>query len=549
MSMNLKYKYKTIFESPILASSEVLDKKLNISSASIEKLKSLIPESIDLEKNIDLLGVAFNAAVVNKFNKNGDGIDAENAIAIKDYFINKPANIEHDRQNIVGHIVSSSFSSYNNNNLLTNQEVREMNGPFNIALSAVVYRAVNPDFVELLEMAGDPEDPFYQKISTSWEIGFNEYSIAMGGGNDLGNLRIIDNPEEVEDLSKYLKANGGSGQSENGENVYRLITGEIFPLGIGFTSNPAADVKGVAVEQNYYPLETQEEYEDDANNISQNKTKNVIDIKGDKIMEPNNSILEQLEGFLGDQISNKKFSDEAVATVTKIVNDAILEKNQEFLVEKDQLTTLNEELESAKAEFEDKAVKASEEVDLLKQELESATEQLKEIKATQEAQEAAARFDLRMDSINESYQLSEDDSKIVAQEIKDLDETEETFATYQEKLSIVWKDKNKEVIAKREEELNQKIEEEVQKRIESLAQARASETAEDAQETVEATEVDEATEATEESEEVSEEALENAEAKTEEIALNNNAESSESETSLRDKFKQAFHKENITIKY
>ena len=61
--------------------------------------------------------------------------------------------------------------------------------------------------------------------------------------------------------------------------------------------------------------------------------------------------------------------------------------------------------------------------------------------------------------------------------------------------------------------------------------------------------MDEATEATEESEEVSEEALENAEAKTEEIALNNNAESSESETSLRDKFKQAFHKENITIKY
>mgnify|MGYP001381978819 CR=1 FL=1 len=31
---------------------------------------------------------------------------------------------------------------------------------------------------EMKEAAGDPEDDFYQQISTSWEIGFNEYSIA-----------------------------------------------------------------------------------------------------------------------------------------------------------------------------------------------------------------------------------------------------------------------------------------------------------------------------------------------------------------------------------
>ena len=61
-------------------------------------LKELMPESIDLDKNIDLLGVAFNGAVVNRFNRNGDGIDTKTALAIKDYFINKPTNMEHNRQ-------------------------------------------------------------------------------------------------------------------------------------------------------------------------------------------------------------------------------------------------------------------------------------------------------------------------------------------------------------------------------------------------------------------------------------------------------------------
>jgi hypothetical protein len=108
--MSLPYKYTTTFDNVICASSQIQDSE--ISQASIESLRSLIPNDIDLNRNIDLIGVAFNAAVVNKFNKNGDGIDSETAVAVKDYFVHKPANIEHDRDRIVGHIVSAGFSKY-----------------------------------------------------------------------------------------------------------------------------------------------------------------------------------------------------------------------------------------------------------------------------------------------------------------------------------------------------------------------------------------------------------------------------------------------------
>ena len=79
--MDKPYKYTTVFEDTVFASNN-LD-QVNISEASLDSLKPLIPENINLERNIDLVGVAFNAAVVNKFNRNGDGIDSETAVAIK----------------------------------------------------------------------------------------------------------------------------------------------------------------------------------------------------------------------------------------------------------------------------------------------------------------------------------------------------------------------------------------------------------------------------------------------------------------------------------
>ena len=119
------YKYTTTFLQPIIASADIDQDNLQISQASLDSLKTLMPESIDLDKNIDLVGVAFNAAVVNKFNRNHDGIGTDTALAVKDYFVHKPTNIEHKKQRIVGHIVSAAFSSYGDNELVTDEELRE----------------------------------------------------------------------------------------------------------------------------------------------------------------------------------------------------------------------------------------------------------------------------------------------------------------------------------------------------------------------------------------------------------------------------------------
>lgn len=510
--MSSKFKYKTRFSNSIIASGEVDSPQINISKASIDSLKDIIPNDVDLEKNIDLLAVAFNAAVVNKFNRNGDGINSKSAISIIDQFKHKPTNIEHQKQKVVGHIVSASLSDFETSEILRAEDLEDSNEPFNIALASLIYKTVNPQFANLVEESVDPESELYHQVSASWEIGFNDFVLAVGSDN-LNEAELIEDEGQIEELKGYLKALGGDGKMKDGSPVHRLIVGEILPLGIGFTSNPAAEVEGLTVG---LKMEKEEKQEKTKKNISQIHISNVINKKS-TIMD-NNEILNNLVSALEEQTSNKKFSEEAVATVSKIINDAILERNNSFVEEK-------EKLENEKAELAKAAEETAEKVNQLQEELASATKRVAEMEQSQKQQEAIARFDSRMSVVEEIYELNDESRKVVAEELKDLNESEESFAAFQEKLQVVLKHQDKQFIAQQQEEFNAKLAEAVEKRLEELKSDSES------------------------VEEVVEEAIENVETEEVEAIANNNAESSEKELSLSEKFKKAFSEDNLTINY
>ena len=157
------FKYKTKYSFDIYATTD-LENDLNISLASLENLRPLIPKSIDLERNIDLVGAAFNAAVVNKFNKNGDGINSETAVDLIEYFVNKPTNIEHKKQKVVGHIVNAGFTDTNNNKIIGNSAALKNKDPYYISLAAVIYKTVNKDFADVLLQSSDADSDFFNKI-------------------------------------------------------------------------------------------------------------------------------------------------------------------------------------------------------------------------------------------------------------------------------------------------------------------------------------------------------------------------------------------------
>jgi len=249
--MARSFKYSTKFNNPLLrVTASSLDEVSESLASSLADLSGLdAPKSLNLSKNPDLILTTYNGAVINRLNRNDDGIATATALAIKDNFIHKPTNVEHNKTRVVGHVVNVGWSSYGSNELLTDSDVSKMDDPFNLVLSSVVYRANEEKLSDALIDASDEGSNTFNSISTSWEIAFDDYNIVLGSKN-VNEAEIISDPKHVEELSKHLKAYGGSGETPDGEYVGRLIVGgaeSVLPIGFAFTTNPAAEVEGVLV--------------------------------------------------------------------------------------------------------------------------------------------------------------------------------------------------------------------------------------------------------------------------------------------------------------
>jgi hypothetical protein len=510
-----EFKYTTKFSTASLHVSK-LDLDQQVSLASIENLKNLIPkDEVDLSQNIDLLGVAFNAALANRFNKNDDGIDTQTALKIANHFKHKPTNIEHKKEKIVGHILTAGFSRYGDSEILSAEELINYNEAFNISLGAVVYKFVNKDFAKALEDSYFNKDSeFYKKISASWELGFAEYKIAIGSRN-LKEAEIISDLKHIEELKSKLKCYGGSGKLSDGTEIYRLVVGDVYPLGIGFTTTPAADVNGVIVdnedEVEIFSFPKAKTYSFNKhfftkkNSHSENR-----DVKSHKEPAMN---LENLISEIKEALMEKKISQEAAANMTATFTEAIKKKDEEYRNELQSAKNSAEAAEKEKAEL-----KAS--IEDVQKQLADALQKLTEFENDKKNSEALARFNSRMEELDQLFDLDDEDRQILADDVKSLGDSDEAFASYKNKLGAMWKNKSKKAKEEKEKEMKASIEAEVERRLAELKKSNQANGVDDV--------------------------LDRTSASTSTIP-NNNFKSSQPPQSFTERFKEAFKKENIII--
>lgn len=427
------FKYTTTFSSlvrPLI--SEEKDKYLAL--ASLEKVGDFVPD-VDTDKNIDLLPIAFNAFVANRVNMNGDVISGETAMNISQSFINKPINIEHSRDKVIGVILTAGYSEFGTDRPLTEDQVKELKGPFNVTLGGVIWKVVNGDIADLIEEASDPTSKEYLSISASWELGFSEYNLAIiaGSNKNLENAEIISDNKEVQELEQHLKANGGEGALDDGRAVYRFVVGDVVPLGIGLTESPAAEVEGVATKKSVVIVEI----EDNDNSVKQDEElkeqKNSsqvdeINVKKNKLMK-----IEKLS-----DISEESLKTLSASAISDFIEEEIQKASDDYtakLVEKDEaLSEVQEQNKSLESGHEKMSV-----------ELDSVKSDLEKLEQERQEREALEQFNNRMSTMDEDYELDDEDRKVIASDVKELDE--KAFTAYCEKMSVLLRDKNKSVIA------------------------------------------------------------------------------------------------------
>jgi len=230
--------------------------------------------------------------------------------------------------------------------------------------------------------------------------------------------------------------------------------------------------------------------------------------------------LEKLITELKSALLEKKFGEEAVASMTSHFAEAIKQKDAEY---RDSI--------AAEKAAKDKAEKLYNEtvasVESMKAELAKTQEELNKIKEAKAQEEAVARINARVGELDAAYDLSDEDRKLIIGEVQALEATEEAFASYKEKFSAVWKHKNKEFIKAQAAEIEKKISEQVEARLKEVSKASATPEVK-----VEEQKADVAA------------ALDNA------TATNKAPDSKVAvEQSFREKFAKAFSRENISVSY
>jgi hypothetical protein len=119
------------------------------------------------------------------------------------------------------------------------------------------------------------------------------------------------------------------------------------------------------------------------------------------------------------------------------------------------------------------------------------------------------------------FELEDEDRQILAEDIRNLSD-DESFASFKNKLSVIWRNKNKEVKSEQDREIQARIDAEVEKRLSTMNKTSiATSSVEDI--------------------------LDKAKASSGSALPNNNHSSSKPSQSLFEKFSEAFKKENIII--
>jgi hypothetical protein len=538
----MSFKYKTRLDGISFACHKLGDRDFPLlSKASLDELKKLSP-NIDVENNPDLLGVSFNLAVPNMINNNGDGISGATASKIAKRFLHKYLNIEHNKKRVVGHITNYSFNDFKDNKFMSDDEAAQTLDPIYLSVAGVIYRTVDKSFTSLMLRNSDKNDKFNNAISASWEIGFSSYYLAVGS-QSLKEAEIVTDAAQVQELSQFLKAKGGSGKMNDGTPIYRLIVGEIYPLGGGFTTNPAAQVNGVVAFDNDASIslkDSEDDKEDDKEEENQdietekssadfqqevaafltNKKSNSISVIKN-VKNINHMDLEKLISELKSALLEKKFGEEAVASMTSQFVDAIKQKDAEY---RESLSAEKNAKEQAEKLYKETVAS----VENIKSELSKTQEELNQIKKVQAEEQALARQNARVAELDSAFDLSDEDRKLVIGEVQALDASEEAFASYKEKFNVVWKHKNKEAIKAQQAEIEKKISEQVEARLKEVSKA-----------------------STVTAEVKVEEQKPDVDAALESAKATNTAPDSKisGEPSLREKFAKAFSRENISVSY
>jgi len=427
----------------------------DLAKASFNYQLIMDPESKSLASVTDEdLYYVQSILVSSSWNKNDDIFDKAEVWKAKNTPEDKPTNLEHDEDQIVGHIVSNWPIDSDGKKIPDNVEMEQLPDKFHIVTGSVIYRNFsNPELRERAELLIQEIEA--GKKFVSMECYFNNFDYGLLN-QETGEYKVLSRNNNTSYLTKFLRAYGGVGEYDN-HKIGRVLRNISFS-GKGFVNKPANPESIIFDKQSADEIFTKKDDSLLANN-------SVFNIQASFNPENDNMSLEKDVKELAEKVEAMTGCGEVLKEAYSRVSDleakvmqleaTMKDKEEEMVRMSDQASSLNEAvaekdklLEEYKKKMEydvaqldevkanelkeltsahEEALKTREcDLETLKSELAAANEAIEAYKAKEAELARQAKIVSRVSELVESG-VAHDVAEATVNKFEDLDD--EAFAT------------------------------------------------------------------------------------------------------------------------
>lgn len=319
--------------------------------------------------------------VTSSWNKNDDIFSKEEVWAAKNTPEDKPTNLEHDENTIIGHIVSNWSITDDGILIDDNTPVENLPEKFHIVTGSVIYKAyVNPELKDrTAKLIAEIENG---SKYVSMECMFKGFDYGLIN-EETGEYKILSRSEDTAFLTKHLRAYGGSGKYEN-HKVGRVLRNITFS-GKGYVDKPANPDSIIFNKENFMSFSKVKNAENTFSGVSEIRPNNT---------ENNNMSLEKEVAELKEKVEAmsdcSSATQEAYAQISELkdkivaLENTIQAKDSELALSKTAYDELVATTEAAKKMSEEEMMKKEEEMKKAKSDLDSALEAVAAYKGKEE---------------------------------------------------------------------------------------------------------------------------------------------------------------------
>lgn len=427
----------------------------DLAKASFNYQLIMDPESKSLASVTDEdLYYVQSILVSSSWNKNDDIFDKAEVWKAKNTPEDKPTNLEHDEDQIVGHIVSNWPIDADGKKIPDNIDIEQLPDKFHIVTGSVIYRNFsNPELRERAELLIQEIEA--GKKFVSMECYFNNFDYGLLN-QETGEYKVLARNNNTSYLTKFLRSYGGVGEYDN-HKIGRVLRNISFS-GKGFVNKPANPESIIFDKQNADEIFTEKDDNLLANNsvfniqASFNPENDNMSLEKDvkelaekveamtgcgEVLKEAYSRVSELEAKVMQLEATMKHKEEEMARMsdqTSALNEAVAEKDKLLEEYKKKMEYDVAQLDEVKANELKELTSAHEEalktrecdLETVKSELAAANEAIEAYKAKEAELARQAKIVSRVSELVESG-VAHDVAESTVNKFEDLDD--EAFAT------------------------------------------------------------------------------------------------------------------------